>query len=122
MNGANIMKPSKVIEAIDKYAEIKNCYIDMQNSRIKGEVKFLYDNYKNISVLRQYFLRLYDIGNYITTVKYVQYLSHLSDEEIQHMAEYRANYLYCQLLNNTNNKINNMPLKKIEEILKLLNK
>ena|GEM_PF-6478674 len=118
----NQTKPSEIFDTADKFAEIENNYIDMQNQRIKYELQFLYNNYNNIDVLRTHFLQLYNVGNVIANASYAQHLNSLPANAVQHLADYRANYLHYLLFASENSKINNKPLKSIAEILKLFNK
>ena len=111
---------SDIIDAFNKTSDFKNLVIDLQKCKIINEIDWLYRNYDDIDAISAYWLNLADFNNTAANLSYRQQFRTYSVEKIHNLVELRANFLYSQLTNLDNCKIDNKPLKVIVEELKAL--
>ena len=118
MNRTN--RASDTIDRVDKNMDFYNGLIDDQNRQIINEIHWLQDNYDNSQALRAYFLRILadkGIGN---KYLYLECINRYGIEELQRIADYRANQLHIWYCNNERWKVDNSGLKPIAELLRMM--
>ncbi len=115
-----MVRPSDFLDSIDKVCDIMNFWTDINKRKIADEIFWLGQNYENPNVLRCYILKCADFKDNKANESYARQLFEYSDEKVQRLADLRANYLYSQLQNLQNSKIDHKPLKIIIHELKLL--
>ena len=115
-----MVRPSDILGKIDKACDITNFWNDIRKRNIKDEIFWIGQNYENPNILRCYILKCADFKNDKANELYARQLLEYPDEKVQRVADLRANYLYCQMQNLQNSKIDHKLLKIITHELKLL--
>ena len=109
---------SNILNNTDKVSDLNNFFIDFQKRKIINEINWLYQNYDDMNAISAYRLNLANFNNTAANLLYRQQFRSYSVEKMHHLVELRANFLYGQLKNLDNYKIDNKPLKVIIQELK----
>lgn len=109
---------SNILNNTDKVSDLNNFFIDFQKRKIINEINWLYQNYDDMNAISAYWLNLANFNNTAANLLYRQQFRSYSVEKMHHLVELRANFLYGQLKNLDNYKIDNKPLKVIIQELK----
>jgi hypothetical protein len=101
-------KPSDGMDLLDKGLEIHNYYIEERKRKLANEIAWVADNSSNVASLRAY------LAQYLEPKR----VEELSDKAIEELAEIRANYLFLQMKNLGEKKVDTLPVKLIVQTLK----
>lgn len=114
-----MIRPSEFLDKFDKAFDLVNLWVDTRKQNIIDEIFWIEQNYENINSLRRYILKCAGFKDEKMNELYSRQLLAYPDAKVQSLAEVRANFLYRQLQNMQNIKIENKPLKIIVCELKL---
>ena len=117
-----MVRSSDFLDRIDKACCVTNFLADIHKRNIADEIFWLGQNYENPNILRCYLLECANFKDDKANESYARHLFEYSDEKVQRLVDLRANYLYSQLQNSQNCKIDHKPLKIIIHELKLMGK